>query len=364
MSKFDVKNNKSICVLPWIHEFKSVGGHTAPCCVAKSLKNKTMADIRAEMLADKKPSACNICYKSEKESNWSHRLDQTHSWINRHGEPDINNPTIEYVDIRFDPTCNLKCKTCNPGSSTLWQKEKGVKFTINQENYKDLAKVNKKQLKKVYMAGGEPTYISLYYIFLNELKDVNPDCEVIINTNLKRLPDPWKNIMKSFKNFTVICSCDAIHELGSYVRYPLGWDQFEENVKFASTHANFFTFNMVCSNLTVHKIFETCSWMKQYSKNISLEILDKPEIFSEASVPMHERQKYILELKKLRKFPIGMYSAGKFRSNINYLIQRYTKTKYNKQLHQKLKAEIAEQDSHRSINLKQTDAFLYNWIYE
>ena len=41
MSKFDVKNNKSICVLPWIHEFKSVGGHTAPCCVAKSLKNKT-----------------------------------------------------------------------------------------------------------------------------------------------------------------------------------------------------------------------------------------------------------------------------------------------------------------------------------
>ena len=112
------------------------------------------------------------------------------------------------------------------------------------------------------------------------------------------------------------------------------------------------------------KIFETCSWMKQYSKNISLEILDKPEIFSEASVPMHERQKYILELKKLRKFPIGMYSAGKFRSNINYLIQRYTKTKYNKQLHKTLKAEIAEQDSHRSINLKQTDAFLYNWIYE
>ena len=41
-----------------------------------------------------------------------------------------------------------------------------------------------------------------------------------------------------------------------------------------------------------------------------------------------------------------------------------TKTKYNKQLHNTLKAEIDEQDSHRSINLKQTDAFLYNWIYE
>ena len=114
------------------------------------------------------------------------------------------------------------------------------------------------------MAGGEPTFIKLYLDFLEELYIVNPDCEVIINTNLKRLPEPWKNIIKKIKNLTVVSSCDATEELGSYVRYPLGWKQFEENVKFASEHANFFEFNMVCSNLTVHKIFETCSWMQKY----------------------------------------------------------------------------------------------------
>ena len=140
MVKFNVKQNKSICVLPWIQEFKSVGGHTAPCCVAKPLKNQTMADIRKQMLQDKSPNACEICYKSERHSNWSHRLEQTATWIKKHGEPDVNNPSIQYVDIRFDPTCNLKCKTCNPGSSTLWQKEKGIKFNINQENYNELEK--------------------------------------------------------------------------------------------------------------------------------------------------------------------------------------------------------------------------------
>ena len=364
MVKFNVKQNKSICVLPWIQEFKSVGGHTAPCCVAKPLKDQSMADIREQMLQDKLPSACDICYKSERQSNWSHRLEQTATWIKKYGEPDVNNRSIQYVDIRFDPTCNLKCKTCNPGSSTLWQKEKGIKFNVNQENYKELEKVNKSNLKKVYMAGGEPTFIKLYYDFLYNLYKVNPDCEVIVNSNLKKLPEAWKDIIKRFKNLSIICSCDAIHELGSYVRYPLGWEQFEENVKFASANANFFQFNLVCSNITTHKIFETCSWMSQYSKNISLEILTKPEIFSVASIPMNQRQTYILELKKLKKFPVGLYQAVKFRSNINFLINQLQKVQYNKSLHEQLRAEIMEQDSHRSLNLKDVDAFLYNWIYE
>ena len=364
MSVFDVNQNKSICILPWIHEFKSVGGHVAPCCVAETLKDQTIEDIRKEMLDNKKPSACDICYKSEQESNWSHRLEHTNSWLLKHGAPNIEQPKIEYIDIRFDPTCNLKCKTCNPGSSTLWQKEKGVKFAIDQNSIDHLKLIDKTHLKKIYMAGGEPTFIKLYLDFLEELYIVNPDCEVIINTNLKRLPEPWKNIIKKIKNLTVVSSCDATEELGSYVRYPLGWKQFEENVKFASEHANFFEFNMVCSNLTVHKIFETCSWMQKYSKNISIEILRDPKIFSEASVPMHKREQYISSLKKLLHFPIGLYSASKFRNNIKYLIDRYTKAEYNPHLHKQLKEEITEQDSHRLVKLQEVDAFLYNWIYE
>ena len=132
MSTFDTKQNSAICVLPWVHEFKKTSGNTAPCCVGDSLQgNETIAQTREFMLKGEKPRACNNCYKAESESGFSARIQETNDWIAKFGEPDIDNPKLEYVDVRYDPTCNLKCKTCGPHDSTLWQKEKGIKISVN-----------------------------------------------------------------------------------------------------------------------------------------------------------------------------------------------------------------------------------------
>ena len=364
MSTFDVKQNPAICALPWVHEYKKISGNTAPCCQGDGfLEGETIAGTRESMLKGIKPRACNNCYKTEQESGWSPRIQETNDWIGKFGEPDINNPSIQYVDVRYDPTCNLKCKTCGPHDSTLWQKEKGIKITVNDENKSYLSRVDKTILKKVYLAGGEPTYIKGYLDFLDELFVVNPLCEVIINTNLKRLPNVWKDIITKFKNLTVVCSCDAIEKLGTYVRYPLGWTEFEENVKFASENANFLQFNLVASNLTVHKLYETCMWMKQYSKHINLSILHTPEVFSESAVPMEHRDVYIDNVKKLLKFPVSIYYATRFRNEIVYLIKKYSTAEYSKSLHTKLQEEISEQDSHRKLKLVDADDFLYSWIH-
>ena len=290
-------------------------------------------------------------------------MQETNDWLAKFGEPDIENPKLEFVDVRYDPTCNLKCKTCGPHDSTLWQKEKGIKIAVNNQNKDYLNNIDKKMLKKVYLAGGEPTYIKGYLEFLEELYAVNPDCEVIVNTNLKKLPEAWKNIIKKFKNLTVVCSCDAIGTLGTYMRYPLGWEEFEENVKFVSENANFLQFNLVASNLTVHKLYETCTWMKQYSKHINLSILGTPNIFSEEAVPVEHRDVYVDNVKKLLKFPVSIYCATRFRNEVNYLIKKYSTSVYVKALHTKLRQEIADQDSHRSLKLEEVDSFLHSWIY-
>ena len=364
MSLFDTKKNSAICVLPWVHEYKRINGKTAPCCVGDAFKgNETISQTREFMLKGEKPRACNNCYKAESESGFSARIQETNDWLAKVGEPDIEKPQLQYVDVRYDPTCNLKCKTCGPHDSTLWQKEKGIKITVNDENKSYLSRVDKTILKKVYLAGGEPTYIKGYLDFLDELFVVNPLCEVIINTNLKKLPNVWKDIITKFKNLTVVCSCDAIEKLGTYVRYPLGWTEFEENVKFASENANFLQFNLVASNLTVHKLYETCMWMKQYSKHINLSILHTPEVFSESAVPMEHRDVYIDNVKKLLKFPVSIYYATRFRNEIVYLIKKYSTAEYSKSLHTKLQEEISEQDSHRKLKLVDADDFLYSWIH-
>ena len=215
----------------------------------------------------------------------------------------------------------------------------------------------------MYLAGGEPTYIRSYQSFLQELYVVNPKCEVIINTNLKRLPDAWKKIITKFENLTVVCSCDATETLGTYVRYPLGWTEFEENVKFVSDNANFLQFNLVASNITGHKLYETCTWMKQYSNNINLSILYAPFYFSEKAVPLEYRQEYISNMEKLSKFPVSVQYAVNFRSKIQYLIKKYSESNFDESLMLKLREEITEQDSHRTLKLCDVDPFLYQWIY-
>jgi len=364
MSLFDVKKNPAICVLPWVHEHKTIRGKIAPCCVGETLQgNETLAMVRQEMLDGVKPRACARCYINDEKSGFSHRIESTLDWLQKFGEPDIDKPMVQYIDVRYDPTCNLKCKTCGPQASTLWQKEKNIKIPRNESNLKYFEDVDKRNLKKVYLAGGEPTYIKNYLLFLEELHKVNPDCEVIINTNLKSLPDSWKNIIIKFKNLTVVCSCDAIEVLGTYMRYPLGWKQFEDNVRFASENANFLQFNLVASNLTSHKLFETCSWMNNFANNINISILTNPACFSEKAVPLDVRNVYLQNIAKLEKFPASVYYAMNFRKKIQYLLSKYQDTQYDESLHIKLQAEIKEQDSHRSLQLPDVDPFLQDWIF-
>jgi organic radical activating enzyme len=360
MSIFNIHKNKAICVLPWVHEHLDLSGKKRPCCYGKPIHTgRSIDSIRQEMLQGKQPLECSNCYKQEFNKESSTRIRETIDWLKKFGEPDITNPTIQQLDIRNDPTCNLKCKTCGPSSSTLWAKEKNI--TVKLPNY-SLSKYDKSQLKKIYLAGGEPTYNKSYLKFLTELLEVNPGCEVMINTNLKRLPTEWRKVITSFKNLTVIISCDAIEELGCYVRYPLEWKQFEENVKFVSENANFTMFNLVPSNLTVHSIDQTVKWMAQYTNNISLTVV-VGDIWEHRAVPLEYRKSYVESLKKLIKFPVSNWCAHKFRLNLNSLIEKYNSNDYDPQLHINLKEEIQEQDSHRTTQLRDVDPFLYSWIF-
>ena len=364
MSVFDTKTNPAICVFPWVHEYRNINGKTAPCCQGNELRDdESLSVIRQEMLNGIKPRACNTCYKKEQENSLSPRILETVNWIKKFGEPDVNEPMLQYADVRYDPTCNLKCKICGPELSTLWQKEKKVSWPINSANKNYLNSINKKNLKKIYLAGGEPTFIRGYLEFLEDLIVVNRDCEVVINTNLKKLPIRWKEIIQKIKNLTIVCSCDSIDTLGTYVRYPLGWTEFEENVKFVSEHANFLQFNLVASNLTAHKLYETCHWMKQYSDNINLIILTEPESMSERAVPLKHRKTYLENIQRLRNFPVSVHYATNFRKQVQYLLDKYTNSTYDASLHKTLTDEITEQDSHRTLKLQEVDAFLYDWIY-
>lgn len=361
MSIFNIHKNKAICVLPWVHEHLDLDGFKRPCCSGKVMvADRSIESIRRQMLQGIKPIECSPCYNQEDQKESSRRIRDTIDWIKKFGVPDVVQPFIQFLDVRNDPTCNLKCKTCGPSASTLWAKEKGIKNIIPVYNLKQY---DKTKLKRIWLLGGEPTYNKSYYSFLHELLKVNPDCEICITTNLKVIPDKWQKIISSFKNLSVIISCDAIEDLGCYVRYPLQWKAFEQNVKFVREHANFFMFNLVASNLTVHELHKTVSWMNYYTNNISLHMVGGDH-WTHRAVPMPVRERYIDSIEKLEKFSVGVWFAHKFRLNLAALKKKYQTDNYDPILRQKLKDEIKEQDSHRNVQLKQVDSFLHSWIFE
>ena len=360
MSIFNVHKNKAICVLPWVHEHLDLFNYQRPCCWGgKIINNRNLESIRQEMLRGEQSSECSVCYKFESEGELSPRIAETVDWIKKFGDPDPVQPNIESIHILNDPTCNLKCKTCGPWSSTLWMKEKGIPITFPKHNFD---KYDLKKLKKINLSGGEPTYNKLYEELCDRLIKENPNCELTITSNLKRLPEKWKEIISAFKNISVIISCDALNELGCYVRYPLGWSQFEENVKFVSKHANFVKFNLVPSNLVLHKINETIEWMKQFTDVIHLNqvVGDK---WTHLPVPYSHRKIYLEALDKASNIKISPWQASEFRTTIKSYIEKYEHNNYNPLVHDALAKEIAEQDSHRTTQLKDVDPFLYSWIF-
>lgn len=357
MTIFDTHKNKSICILPWIHEHLDLGGNQRPCCEGKILK-RPLAELRQDMLRGIKPSECESCYEREKFKEISPRIQETALWIKKGHEPRQGTHEVLYLDVRNDPTCNLKCKMCGPHASTLWAKEVGAEVSVPEY---DLGKYDIKRLKKVYLAGGEPTYNNEYLSFVNKIMLENPDCEVVINTNLKQLPSPWKNIISTMKNLTVTISCDAIGNLAQYMRFPLVWKTFEENVRFCKENANFVMFNLVATNINTHRIHDTVEWMKKYSNAISILNVDG-EIWTHKAVPHTHRHAYIQQLERCLNIKMNNVFGYKFKKSIQSLLHKYSSQDHDEVLQKALASELDTQDKKRGLSVGNVDPFLNEWV--
>ena len=85
-------------------------------------------------------------------------------------EKNVTGP--QRIDLLFDRSCNLACRTCNPGASTFWEKHLRdnnlpvVKFqpTDNLATIKEVLKnLDLSNLKQVQFCGGETLLGNTYW---------------------------------------------------------------------------------------------------------------------------------------------------------------------------------------------------------
>lgn len=272
------------CPLPWIHLATHPQGDVSLCCrvdfnegqgmaydrihpvgrhfynlnsdnIDKTLNSESFRNVRLQMLNSEKPVACAGCYKDEDLGLVSKRMRENKIFNlsyddlkNRTGANGEIKPRIQYAELRLGNLCNLKCRTCNPNSSSKWNAEYGkmqgeLDFVRKYDLQTDFSwaedevfwndfLVHANDLQLLFVNGGEPTLITQHWVFLQKLIDlgISGNIEIKYNINTTYLPENAFDIWKKFKKVFIGASVDDLERRNSYIRHGANWNSILKNL--------------------------------------------------------------------------------------------------------------------------------------
>lgn len=323
-----IANNKAICVMPWIAIHKTSQGYNS-CCIQEGFDSIDL--VKEKMLKGEQPKTCNDCYNLEKQNAISHRINYSAYWSQTLGiksvDDLINQKDIKFFDLRLSNKCNAMCRICGPSSSNLLDKEfYKIGFIDKPIGITTTEFITKEQIhsaSRLYFAGGEPLIHEDFILTLEYLKAENKlDLEILVNTNASVLPQRMLDAVKDFTNLQFIVSTDGIENQLTYMRWPIKWDKFSENIKVLDTLSRKrLHFNAVISIYNIVRCYETFKWITDNYPvaNVDITILVSPyaqqaKFFPNKSLALENLQK----IKTLK-----LYDDNKtFASNIDMLEQQ------------------------------------------
>lgn len=273
-----VKTNKSFCIFPFIELLTNQrsDGYTTVCCrsttpvahvsdITDWKTNKNYKKLRDKMIDGTKiPEHCATCYALEDKGILSAREYETVEWANRlnltslSDLEQITHPA--YYEIRPSNVCNLQCRMCGPISSHLIAREY-KKLNLIPEvvpvEHSDFSMINFTNLKKLYVAGGEPTAMPEFYNFLDRcIENKQTDFEFAVNTNATKFSDRFKKQLKHFSNLQFIISLEGAGALNHYIRWPSDWDNIVENMHYLRKHNHVISTNTTVSIYNVTRLYK------------------------------------------------------------------------------------------------------------
>jgi sulfatase maturation enzyme AslB (radical SAM superfamily) len=297
-----------MCPLPWMHLATHPEGKSTLCCISDHTNNMSAArssgrvlnlnknkvieivnsdyyvEVRDQMLNGEKPKACMRCYNEEDTNLMSKRqLELSRFGSDYHGT--TIKPDLKFIELRLGNLCNVKCRTCNPASSTQWISEynklqQELKFvthynskidtywTQSDEFWDDLLE-NSKNVELIYINGGEPTLVEKHWYYLERLIDrgLHKQVKLWYSINMTNLPDKLLDIWKQFKSVEIHGSIDDLYERNSYIRKGTNWQDVETNIhKLLENKWIDFSVTQTVSWMNVYYLNE----FKQYFNNLNI----------------------------------------------------------------------------------------------
>lgn len=276
-------------------DFPNLTTHTVTA--NEAFHSSEFENIRTNLKNGIKDPHCDKCWKLEESGAESLRLQNT-STSDYNAEEITKSPRIEEMFVGLGNTCNLKCRTCGPGESSIWVKEieksDGIKHPIYLEpDTSDFFKSFKQDvmphLKEIHFTGGEPTLIKSTNRIL-ELLD--PSVNVSMNTNCTmKLPDT----LNKFNEVEIFASIDGIGDKFNYIRHPGNWEEVYTNLKLMTSNFNV----IIACTISVYNVFyidEVENIANELGIPFYAHILYDPKHLSVHVLPNEVRQEIIKKL--------------------------------------------------------------------
>tara|TARA_E500000178_G_scaffold346860_1_gene399171 strand:+ start:3761 stop:4909 length:1149 start_codon:yes stop_codon:yes gene_type:complete len=374
--------DKNFCVIPWTGFELEPNGHVRNCIISKDkigniYKNniqdilQSNTKIKEEMLNGKYPSSCDGCFLQEKHRAKDFESISSRLYYAKEIGPSIsttlfdskNNFDLKHVDLRWSNACNQACVYCHPDYSSKWATELNKKIPHDQEQIQQVKEYvfkNVKNLKNVYLAGGEPMLMKPNQEFLELLYKENPNVNLRINTNLSKTNTRIFEQLCKFKNVHWTVSIETIEEEYEYVRYHGDWTAFLENLKVIKKLPHKISFNMLYFILNYKSLFGCVNYLQNLGFHNNSFVIGP--LFTPPHLNILNLPKQILnQLKELLQEKINEKPGFLLENSYQNLLQYLTETKFYANI-DVTKKELEKMDRRRNLDSKKVFPKLYQEV--
>jgi molybdenum cofactor biosynthesis enzyme MoaA len=243
---------------------------------------------KEKMSRDQWPAECIRCQETEPDSikEYANKLDNITTQQN-------------YLQVGgvLDNLCNAACQTCNETLSTRIGNLTGPGFPV-VNNLDSFWNLPQDRIVHLDINGGEPAYSKNYRQLLANLP---PNLKTLrLNTNCSTVLTKLVDIAQRGIEVTVTVSCDGIGDIFEFVRWPIKWDTFYNNLMQYKTMPVKLNLWTTVSVLNVDDLSNIQKFAQEHGIDHSYAYLKTPVELNVDNTDVHARDAYIAKQKKLR----------------------------------------------------------------
>lgn len=184
------------------------------------------------------------------------------------------------IDLMFDISCNLACRTCGTHSSTFWQKhlkehdlwpDAIISPRHSNEIIQGLQQLDLSNLQQVVFCGGETMLGQSYWDVAAWLADHVPNAKqqltVCFQTNGTQSISPKNvDVIEKLHGVKLHISLDGVGERFEYLRWPASWNQVTDNIQQLKLTAPSNVMFLIEETISIFNLWytdELSRWIKQ-----------------------------------------------------------------------------------------------------